>query len=213
MEGGSEKHANVSALSTSDRQLLQEGVQLLQAGRGNEAASRFNGVLARQPRQPDALHYLGLVAYQAQQYETAARLIGESIAEKSDDAAVHSNLGNALTMLNRFSEAEAAFRRALELNPQFADAWFNIGNILRHEQRYAEADGAYRNAIALVPNHAGALNNLANVLLLQGRKAQAAEAYYHLGNVLQDIGRTADAGNAYRQAQAVFPNSGVDVAL
>ena len=194
-------------------QILQEGLRLHQAGRLAEAELHYRQLLAQRPRDPDALHYLGLLAYQAQQYETAARLIGESIAEKADDPAAYSNLGNALAMLTRIAEAEAAFRGALSLDPEFADAWFNLGNILREQQRLTDADAAYRRVIALSPNHAGAFNNLANLLVLQGCKEEAAEAFDHLGDVLQDAGRTADAANAYRQAQDIWPNPGLEVKI
>jgi predicted O-linked N-acetylglucosamine transferase (SPINDLY family) len=194
-------------------QILQEGLRLHQAGRLAEAELHYRQLLAQRPRDPDALHYLGLLAYQAQQYETAARLIGESIAEKADDPTAYSNLGNALAMLMRVAEAEAAFRGALSLDPEFADAWFNLGNILREQQRLTDADAAYRRVIDLRPNHIGAFNNLANLLLLRERKEEAAEAFDHLGDVLQDVGRTADATNAYRQAQDISPNLGLEVKL
>jgi predicted O-linked N-acetylglucosamine transferase (SPINDLY family) len=193
--------------------ILQEALRLHQAGNLAEAELRYRQVLAQRPRDPDALHYLGLLAYQAQQYEKAARLIGESIVEKTDNATAHSNLGNALAMLGRNVEAEAAFREALSLAPEFADAWFNLGNILRQQQRLDDADAAYRRVVELRPNHLGAFNNLANLLLLRGRKEEAAEAFDQLGDVLQEAGRTEDAANAYRQALASWPSPGPEVKL
>ena len=194
-------------------ELLQEALGLHQAGRLAEAEARYRQLLAQRPRDHDALHYLGLLAYQRQQYESAAGLIASAIAERGDDAAAHSNFGNALAMLGRLAEAETAFRRAVALDPGFADAWFNLGNIQRERQRLDDADAAYRRVIALRPNHAGAFNNLANLLLLRGRREEAAEAFDHLGEVLQDVGRTEDAAAAYRQAQAVWPSPGHEVKL
>jgi protein O-GlcNAc transferase len=193
--------------------LLQEGLQLHQAGRLAEAETRYRQLLARDSRHPDALHYLGLLAYQRQQYEAAARLIGESIAEKGDDPTAHSNYGNALTRLGRLDAAEAAFRSALALDPRFADAWFNLANVLREQHRFGDADAAYRRVIELKPDHAGAFNNLANLLLLEGRSEEASETFVHLGDILQEIGRTGDAENAYRQAQASWPGPVPDVKL
>jgi len=182
--------------------ILQEGLLLHQAGRLAEAEARYRQVLDRNPRDHDALHYRGLIAYQTQQYEAAARLIGESIAEKGDDPASRSNYGNALAMLRRLEDAEAAFRSAVALDARFADAWFNLANVLRERQRFADADAAYRRVIELRPDHVGAFNNLAHLLLLQRRDEESAEAFVHLGDILQEVGRTADAENAYRQAQA-----------
>ena len=193
--------------------ILQEGLQLHQAGQLAEAEARYRQLLAREARHPDALHYLGLLAYQRQEYDAAARLIGESIAVKSDDPAARSNYGNALTMLRRLDDAEAAFRSAVALDARFADAWFNLANVLREQQRFADADAAYRRVIELRPDHAAAFNNLANLLRMQGRNREASEAFVHLGNILQEIGRTADAANAYRQAQASWPGPVSEVKL
>jgi Flp pilus assembly protein TadD len=146
-----------------------------------------------QPKHPEALHYLGLLAYQNGRYETAAKLIGESVGAQDDNPAAYSNLGNALAMLERFTEAEAAFRNALRTDPHFADALFNLGNILRQQEKLADAENAYRRVIALNPIHVGALNNLGNMLCLRGREQDAADAFLALGDVLQDLGRTQDA--------------------
>src|SRR5947207_9365789 len=159
------------------------------------------------------MHYLGLLAYQNNRYGDAVRLIDDSIGVKADNPAAYSNLGNALAMLGRHVEAEAAFRSALALDPRLADAWFNLANIQREQQRFADADAAYRRVIVLQPHHIGALNNLANLLLIRGCKEEAAEAFHYLGNALQDVGRTADAGSAYQQSLAISPCPGVEVKL
>jgi len=194
-------------------QILQEGLRLHQSGRLAEAEIRYRQLLAQQPKHPDAMHYLGLLAYQNKQYGDAVRLIGDSIGVKADNPAAHSNLGNALAMLGQHVEAEAAFQSALALDPRFADAWFNLANVQREQRRFADADAAYRRVIALQPQHIGAFNNLANLLLALGRNGEAAEAFHYLGNALQNVGRTADAASAYQQALAILPNPGVEVKL
>jgi protein O-GlcNAc transferase len=193
-------------------QILQEGLRLHQAGRLAEAESRYRQLLAQRPKHPEAMHYLGLLAYQNKRYADAVDLINDSIGVQADNPAAYSNLGNALAMLGRRAEAEAAFRSAIALDPGLADAWFNLANIQR-EQRPADADAAYRRVLALQPQHIGALNNLANLLRIQGRREDAAEALHYLGNALQDVGRTADAANAYQQALALSPHPGVEVKL
>ncbi len=194
-------------------QILQQGLRLHQAGRLAEAEAHYRQLLAKQPRHPDALHYLGLLAYQNKGYAEAARLIGDSIAVKDDNPAAWSNLGNALAMLLRHAEAEAALQRALALDPRLADAWFNLANVQREQKRFAAAEASYRQVVALQPQHIGALNNLGGLLLLCERKEEAAEAFHYLGNALQDAGRTADAANAYRQALSIWPNPGLEAKL
>ena len=135
---------------------LQEAVRLHQAGRRAEAESRYRAILAREPANSDALHYLGLIQYGAGKWESAAELLQRSVVANDRNAAAWSNLGNALTMVSRLPEAEAAFRSALRIDPGFADASFNLGNALRQQQRLAEAEECYRQAATSNPLHAGA---------------------------------------------------------
>ncbi len=193
--------------------LLQDALRLHQAGRLDDAEARYREILAREPGHADALHYSGLLAYQQQRFDAAVDLIGRSLAVQADNPTACSNLGNALAMLGRLPEAEAAFRHALAVDPQFADACFNLGNLLRQQQALAAAAEYYRRAIALVPSHTGALNNLGNVLHLLGRIREAGDAFLQLGNVLQDTGQSEAAADAYRRSLALAPNPGVEVQL
>lgn len=193
--------------------LLQEAVRLHRAGLLGEAEARYRRVLARQPRQADALHYLGLIAYQARRYDVAADLIGQSVGAAPGNAPAHVNLGNALVMQRRPREAEAAFRKALSLDPREADAAFNLGNLLRGEQQLAAAEAAYAEALARNPHHAAALANIANLRLSQQRRTEAARAFGDLGNLLQDVGRGAEAADAYRKSLALAPDPAVEVQL
>jgi len=47
--------------------------------------------------------------------------------------------------------AEAAYRRAIESNPNFASAHFNLGNILVQKKDMAGAKAEYRRVIEIDP--------------------------------------------------------------
>lgn len=79
----------------------------------------------------------------------------------------------------RWLQAEAAYRRVLQLDPGFAEAHFNLGNILRGRGQLAAAAEAYRRAAehaAEPPLKVAAFYNLAYVLDEQGLFAPAAQA-------------------------------------
>jgi len=67
----------------------------------------------------------------------------------------------------------AAARKALELDPELAEARGLLANALQKDWHWAEAEGEYRRAIELSPSDAGAHAGLADWLLCQGRTEEA----------------------------------------
>ena len=53
------------------------------------------------------------------------------------------NKGNALVDLGRYNESILSYDRAIELNPQYANAWNNKGNALVNLGRYNESILSY----------------------------------------------------------------------
>lgn len=74
--------------------------------------------------------------------------------------------------------SEAAYRKAVELDPKFAYPWNGLGNLLQnHLGRPAEAEAAYHKAIELDPKSAYPYAGLAQVLCkTPGRENEAREA-------------------------------------
>ncbi len=89
-----------------------------------------------------------------------------------------------------YDEAEALYRKSVELDPQLSIAHTNLGNILfrRGDDRGAEA--AYRKAISIDEHQPEAHYNLGYVMLERGDAAGAAE---HFENALSRDPRFADA--------------------
>ncbi len=92
--------------------------------------------------------------------------------ELKPDAEAHNNLGNALTDQGKLDEAVAAYRKALELKPDYAEAHNNLGLALMNQGKLDEAVTAYRKALELEPDHANAHNNL---LLCMNYDAQTSQ--------------------------------------
>jgi len=152
-------------------------VRLHQAGRLAEAEAAYRQVLDAEPKHADSLHLLGVAATQRGQHEQAVELIGRAIAENGAMAPYHSNLGTSLRSLGRLAEAEASYRRAIELKPDYADAHNHLGTTLRDLGRTGEAEASFREALRLRPDYGDAYNNLGNLLRETGRPAEAEPAY------------------------------------
>lgn len=149
----------------------------------------------------------------------AAALIDDALARGIVSAPLHCNRGNAARALGRIDEAEAQFRQALRLDPQYAFAWYNLGCLLQDEGRMEEAVESYRTARQFAPGLIEAGCNLATVLHAIGRLDEAvtaiaavlshhpdyAEGYRQLGALLEAEGRNDEAWQCYARAIALEP--------
>jgi tetratricopeptide (TPR) repeat protein len=92
-------------------------------------------------------------------------------------ARCHYNLGAAL-MRRRLDEAslrmsEEHLRRALELRPDYADAYLGVGTVSLMRRRYAEAEPALREYMRLRPTTRAGFERLAVLYLVRSRPEQA----------------------------------------
>jgi tetratricopeptide (TPR) repeat protein len=147
------------------------------AGRLTEAERGYRRILAADPRQPDALHMLGVLAYQTGRNAAAAELIGRAIALHGGNAAFHSNLGLALKDLGQLAPAAEAFRQAIALQPNAAAPHNNLGIVFTALGRWDEALACSAKALELQPDFADAHVNIGHVRR-QEQKLEAAITQY-----------------------------------
>lgn len=76
-----------------------------------------------------------------------------------------------------FADAIAAYRCALEIDPQFADAHCNLGAVYQQQDQRGNARACYEQALACDPSHVEAHLNLAN-LDEEEEHPEAALAHY-----------------------------------
>jgi len=150
----------------------------------------------------------------------AAKYYQDFINQGFKDHRVFSNYGVILKDLGNLKDAELSTRKAIEINPDFAEAHSNRGNILRDIGKLQEAELSYRKAIQLNPAFANAHLNLGNVLRDIGKLQEAelsyrkaiqlnpdcAEAHSNRGNILRDLGKLKDAELSTRKAIEINPN-------
>ncbi|WP_175995376.1 tetratricopeptide repeat protein [Burkholderia vietnamiensis] len=197
---------------------LQSALAHHQSGRLAEAKTLYDAILTAQPGQPDALHFLGLLACQLKQYDAGLALMKQSLVERPD-ASYFNNLGNMLRESGRLDDAIAHYRRAVALRPEYAEAHNNLGNALRDARDPTAAMASCARAIELRPDYALAYNNLGNALQDLGEheaaavsyakavahQPQYADAYSNLGNALRAQEKFDEAADAYRRAIALQP--------
>src|SRR4051812_25487887 len=92
-----------------------------QGGNLAEAQSLYQRVLSADAWHPDARHLIGVLSYQLGRLDDAEQsiLLAIQIAPKADYFA---NLGLVLSAAGKVEGAIAAYHRAVELRPNFAEA-------------------------------------------------------------------------------------------
>ena len=86
-------------------------------------------------------------------------------------------LGNSLQERGRFDEAVAAYKKAIELNPNFSWSYHSLGDLLLKLEKWEEAVAAYKKAVELNPDFSWSYHNLGDALLKLRQWEEAAAAY------------------------------------
>jgi tetratricopeptide (TPR) repeat protein/SAM-dependent methyltransferase len=199
-------------------QALQIAMDHHNLGRLSEAGSIYQRILQVQPDHPDALHLLGLIAYQTGHLDDAVRLIGSAVGVQPTDS-MYCNLGNALKQQGNLAAAAENYRKALELQPGGVETRCNLANTLLEQGNLDEAIGQYRTTLAGRPDLVDAHIGLGNAHRLQGRQDAAiasfrqatliepddATALVGLGLALQAQGKLDDAIACHKKALSHQP--------
>jgi protein O-GlcNAc transferase len=204
----------------SIQQALELAIQHHNAGRLAEAEAIYKQVLAQEPNQPDALHFLGVLANQVGQSKIGVELISRAITLRPGVAEYHNNIGVALMELSAFDEAIVHYRMALNIRPTYAEAHNNLGNALREKGQLDAAIAEFRAAIHFKADYPEPYNNLGNAYKDQNRIPEAIETYRaairlrpeyaqshsNLGNILRDQGKLDEAIAEFRIALKYRPD-------
>jgi tetratricopeptide (TPR) repeat protein len=135
---------------------------------------------------------LALLSVEAGDLEAALAEFNESLRLRPDVAAAHYNVGNALLLLQRFDEAQAHFRAAIDRNPDYTLAHqglslvhYNVGVLRQRQNQFDAALAEYREALRISP--------------------ELPEAHFGTGLVQASVGHAALAVESLRRALALRP--------
>jgi len=201
-------------------QALDQAKMFHQMGRVAEAEAAYRAVLARNPREFDALHLLGLLRYQQGRADEAHQLLKEAVKLKPRSPQALTLLMAALIALGRLPEALNACDRIIETQPSDLNALYNRAILLSRLRRFEAALAAFDRFLARDRDNVDALFERGNTLAALARFDEAAGAYgavlrkapAHLGaltnsgNALTALGRHAEALASYDCVLAIQPN-------
>jgi tetratricopeptide (TPR) repeat protein len=196
-------HDDLRSLDRSAASLLERGVELEQAGRPEDAIAAEERAVELDPKLVRAHVNLIILYGSTGDFQRASEHFQAAIeidARHVPDA--YYNFGVLLMKKNEFARAAGCFRKALEINPDYADAHNDLGYLLERQGKLSEAAAEYRKAVEEKPDFRQAHFNLGRMLVNQ---QQYPEALHELQQTLTPVDESTPAylyalGAAYGRA-------------
>ena len=202
MEEQQERQPTVPAsdsLAQTKEQWLREGRDYYRVGRGTEALRAFEEVIRLDSKNVEAYYMKSYILYAMlpEDGERSEEVIHASqqalnVAELAillnpTDADAYCYQGMALSDLERYEEAIAAYEQLIRLDPKNSTGYNNKGNALAALNRHEEAIGMYEQVLRLDPNN--------------------KRMYVSIGHSLRSLGRITEAQQAYEKARGNLPRN------
>ncbi|MEX0941266.1 MAG: sulfotransferase [Pseudomonadales bacterium] len=164
---------------------LNEAMELHIAGNFEDAEPIYQEILATEPDNPDANHLLGLVRNEQDRAREAMALIEKAIGINPNAAPFHHNIAGIYRRVGRLADAQASFRRAISLKPDYGEAYQGLAEMVTFER----SDPFYHQV----------MNQLKSPGL-----ADNVRCYFHFaaGKFLDDIGEYKSAFAHYKSGNA-----------
>ena len=101
------------------------------------------------------------------------------------DYRVFSNYGALLNEIGKHEEAELELKKAISLNPKYANSYYNLGVLYMGQENFEKAELEFKEAIKI--------------------KSDFTIAYYNLGFILRNLGRLKEAESFNQKALEINP--------
>ena len=150
------------------------GIELMKAGKFEEAFSHFSRSLKIKPDNVQTHYNMGVAKILEGKPEEAIKHYNDALALKPDDVRSLNNLGLVLAQMQRIDEALALFSKAVAIKPDFPDTHFNLGVTLLQAGKLPEALTHLKKAVSLEPDFVKARYVLGIAYLNAGDMKSAA---------------------------------------
>lgn len=177
---------------------MAEGIRSMNNGLYNDAFKIYNEVLDKHPFFAEAAYSMGLAKFREKNYEEAVEYFQITLEIYNDHENAKASLDNVTK--NAFNDGNNAYRRGdldgalanykkvLQYNNKFYQAWYQIAVI---EARFGNLDGAikaYNRALEIAPTF--------------------YKGWFALGLSLKKDGKNAEAISAFEKAVEIYPGYG-----
>lgn len=163
--------------SMSDADVMAVATWHMARGDFDRAGTLAQDILARAPKQAEALHVLGQIAAERGDAGQALAYLERAVAAAPEAAHCHVTLGNIHAALGDWPAAIAAFETAVQHDPDQAEPFFNLGMGYAERGDLDAAIAAFARVTELEPALAMGHFSLAEALRVTDRNRDAAAAY------------------------------------
>jgi protein O-GlcNAc transferase len=154
-------------------------VEELDRDEPEKALAHLQQAWALAPDDRDVAYHLGrlLVVGKQPDLKGALGYLDAAAALDPDYGPAHHHRGLALVGLERFKEAEAAFREAVACDPSYGMAFRELGLLYERFEQEAAAQAVYEEGIKTAADRVDLFNNLGSLHLRAKRTADAVAAF------------------------------------
>jgi|GEM_PF-759159 len=155
-----------------------QGIKALAENKLADAKKAFEQSRASDPKSIKAILGLAEVYFKEADIAAAGKVLNEALVTFPKEAELYKAQGRFLYLEKKFVDAEAAFKKAIELKPTMVEPRVDLGDLYMNVfHKVPEAMEAYRAAIGLNPSNAGAHYALGMALKSSGAVGEAKEEF------------------------------------
>jgi len=216
----SETYGHPGMMEMSPERLIESALQLQKAGENGKAETLYRKVLDTDPNNIHALHLLGVIAMDMGNPESAAKLIGKSLAIYPPNFKARFNLANALVSNGQMIEAIEELKETLREAPDYTRAISLLTELMRKQGRIEELVEILDEAQTAAPDCFEAKKEYGFTLAQLSRLEEAektlkecveidprlAQIHYNLGCVQKKLKKFLDAQVSFQVALNLEPD-------
>ena len=177
----------VSKVSDSERHIILG----LESGLKNDPASvlkHYTELVTQFPNDERARTLLANTYFGRQEYQKAVDHFVKATQINPSFSQPYNQLGYAYRFLDKYGEAETAFKKYIELIPDDPNPYDSYAELLMKMGRFDESIAMYNKALAIDANFVASYIGIGNDQLFKGQPAAARETFAKIAKVARNTG-------------------------
>jgi len=126
------------------------------------ARKLLEDAIEKHPDETQPLEELCRFNFEHGAFAEAEETLKQLVVRCLSDGAAHHNLGSVYLQMEQFDRAVAAYRKSLEVRPNFVETYLKLSQALRAANRDEEAEAAWHEALRLRADHADVKDSVAH---------------------------------------------------